>query len=218
MVELAAICVSTVLYGMGLWGSVKILDRYNTRNSMVVALVVGLLFALIMPWMGLLFAVLPLMGLLFLLVFYYQLGYLHAFLVIVLQGVILYIAGELLRGVIGDFGEETAVAWMIVVGFLLFLAFYVRRDLARRKSGVRDRLDSEPIPPARLRTNRKRGSDEPRPTPEKPAQQPAQQPAPPPPPPPQPPSAPPEEAERRPAETRPLPDAGNDPDEPRFLR
>jgi len=218
-----------MLYGIGLWGSIKLLDHYNTRNSLAMALAVGLLFALIVPWLGLLFSVLPLMGLLFLLVFYYQLGYLHAFLVIVLQAVILYIAGELLRGVIGEFGEETAVAWLLVVAFLLFLVFYVRRDLARRKSGVRDRRDEAPIPPARAKWLRKRGEKEPQPDAAEPLP-PSSSPPPPPSPAaqPQPPSAAAPPRSQQPAtppsppaprdETRPLPEAGDDPDEPRFLR
>jgi len=206
MVELAALCVSTLLYAAGLWGSVKVLDRYNMRNTFYTALGVGFVFALIMPWLGLLFGVLPLMGLLFLLVFHYQMGYAHSFLVILLQGVILYVAVEILVGVVGEFGEQTAVAWLLVVGFLAFMGFYVRRDLARRKSGIHDRRDAAPIPPAQARQAHKPAAEPPPPLP-------------PPLPPPEP-SAPvpaPAEPPRETAE-RPLPEAGDDPDEPRFLR
>jgi hypothetical protein len=216
MLELAAILLNTVFYAGGLWGAVKIFDRYNTRNSFYLALAIGLTFALIMPFLGLLFGLLPLMALLFLLAFHYRLGYLQAILVILAEGLILYITGLILVDMLGDFGNDTAVAWVIVVAFGLFVGFVIHHDVTRRKSGVRDPKDKAPIPPARAR--RKRTRTPARPVPAK-VVQPAARPSTPPPLPP-PPSQAATEPKRapEPESTRPLPEAGDDPDEPRFLR
>jgi len=70
--------IGALLFGLAMWGGIKILDRYNSRNSLALAGVIGAVFSLAAPVFGI-FMVLPLVALLYLLVSYYDLGLLRSF-------------------------------------------------------------------------------------------------------------------------------------------
>jgi hypothetical protein len=113
---LLQIALGTLLYGFGLWGAIKIIDRYNTTNSLALAMVIGAVLAVVMPVFGLVFVAMPLAGLLFVLVFAYDLGYGRGALVIALEALLLYIAGVILTDLIGDTSSTTnLILWLLVV-------------------------------------------------------------------------------------------------------
>lgn len=55
------------------WGSIKIVDRGNERNSFVAALVVAIAYSFVVSTLGILIAIFPLVGFLLLLFHYYRL-------------------------------------------------------------------------------------------------------------------------------------------------
>ena len=224
-----------LLGGMLWWGAIKILDRYNTKNKPVTALALTLVFAVSARVGGVFLGIPGLVGLIWLLMRYYDIGLVRTILVLVVNAVLAVGAGYALIAVLGDSFDEPTLGHALglcgVTGVAVFFWF--------RQTGVigrtRDR-DREPIPEARVERTKRRGSrsakaakPDPEPAPQQPAQQPApSQPAPPPMAP-QPPLLPPPESagavappamestSQAPPE-QPLPEPGDDPDEPRFLR
>jgi hypothetical protein len=74
---LMLIVISAAVFALTLWGSIKLLDRYNTRNTLPIAAFVGIVFAAFSP--GSIFVLLPLVALLYLLVSYYDIGFFKSF-------------------------------------------------------------------------------------------------------------------------------------------
>jgi hypothetical protein len=74
--------IGALLFGLTLWGSIKLFDRYNSRNSLAVAAIIGGFFGFAAPALGLIFLFLPLIALMYLLVQYYELGLIRSVAVI----------------------------------------------------------------------------------------------------------------------------------------
>ena len=75
--------IGAVLFAFTFWGAIKLVDRYNSRNSLVVAGIIGSFMAFAAPSLGLILIALPLIALMYLLVNYYELGLLRSIAVIV---------------------------------------------------------------------------------------------------------------------------------------
>jgi hypothetical protein len=74
--EILSVLISALLFGTTFWASLKIFDRYNSRNTLGLAVFIGFVFAISGP-SGLF--LLPLVALLYLLVSYYDLGFIKSF-------------------------------------------------------------------------------------------------------------------------------------------
>lgn len=127
MAILIQIALGALLYGFSMWGSIKILDRYNTRNTLSLAMFLGTILAVVMPVFGMLFVALPVVGLLFILVFVYDLGYGRGLLVIILEALLLYIANIVLTDLVGDAEGGNAAAWLAVILTVVAIALAISR-------------------------------------------------------------------------------------------
>jgi len=76
--EIISIVLGAAIFGSTLWGSIKLLERYNPRNTWGMAAFIGLVFGLTAPALGLVLVLLPLVALGYLLVNYYELGLLKS--------------------------------------------------------------------------------------------------------------------------------------------
>ena len=77
--EILSVIISALLFGTTFWASLKIFDRYNSKNTLGLAVFIGFVFAFSGPSMLFL---LPLVALLYLLVSYYDLGFIKSFAVV----------------------------------------------------------------------------------------------------------------------------------------
>jgi hypothetical protein len=77
--EILSVIVSALLFGTTFWASLKIFDRYNSKNTLGLAVFIGFVFAFSGPSM---LFMLPLVALLYLLVSYYDLGFIKSFAVV----------------------------------------------------------------------------------------------------------------------------------------
>lgn len=77
--EILSVVVGALMFGTTFWASLKIFDRYNSKNTLGLAVFIGFVFALSGPS---LFFLLPLVALLYLLVSYYDLGIIRSFAVV----------------------------------------------------------------------------------------------------------------------------------------
>ena len=80
--EIISIVLGALFFGFTLWGVIKAYDRYNPRNTLPVALIIGSVFAVMAPVFGLFLLVLPLVALCYLLINYYELGLLSSLFVL----------------------------------------------------------------------------------------------------------------------------------------
>lgn len=99
------------LYAFTTWASIKIIDRYNTRNTMGAAIACGVVFGTIIPFAGMLFAMIPLVGLMFVFVIYYDLGFIRAVVTIIVMGIMLHVLGTILVDTLGQLDDSTAGIW-----------------------------------------------------------------------------------------------------------
>lgn len=76
--EIISIVLGALIFAGTLWGSIKLLERYNPRNSFGLAAFIGVIFALVAPALGLFLFILPLVALGYLLVNFYELGILKS--------------------------------------------------------------------------------------------------------------------------------------------
>lgn len=72
--EIVTTILGALLFAATLWGSIKLVDRYNSRNSMAIAAIIGGFFGFAAPALGMIFMALPLIALMYLLVQFYELG------------------------------------------------------------------------------------------------------------------------------------------------
>lgn len=77
--EILSVVISALLFGSTFWASLKLFDRYNSKNSLGLAVFIGFVFAISAP--ASLF-MLPLIALLYLLVSYYDVGFIRSFAVV----------------------------------------------------------------------------------------------------------------------------------------
>lgn len=81
--ELVTFILGTLIFAALLWGGIKLVDRYNSRNSIAVAVIIGAFFGFAAPALGFFFMALPLIALMYLLVAYYDLGLIRSIIVVV---------------------------------------------------------------------------------------------------------------------------------------
>jgi hypothetical protein len=81
-----SILISTVLSGLVLWLSIKIVERHNPANTLLTAMLLGLGFSIFGSFCFGPLLILPLVALLLLLVRFYDLGIGKSLLVVVLIG------------------------------------------------------------------------------------------------------------------------------------
>ena len=126
--DLCLFLIFSTLYGFSTWASIKIIDRYNTRNTMGAACAVGIMFGGVVPFAGMLLGFLPLAGLLMVLVAYYDLGFVRSFLTVIVMGIVLNGVGSVLwsdDSVITD--DTTAIIWGAVFAAGLIATYVLRK-------------------------------------------------------------------------------------------
>ena len=94
---LIQVLVGAVVFGLTLWGGIKLVDRYNTHNSIPLALIIGVVFAAMAPMFGAVLIVLPLIALLYLLINFFNLGLLQSLAVFIAMGAMNLALGEVIR-------------------------------------------------------------------------------------------------------------------------
>ena len=85
----------TAAGGFIIWGSVKLLDKTNDKNSLFMAFFASFMIALL-GLGGTFFLFLPIVGLLYLFVSYYELGILKSFLIGIMVSIPLFVLKTLL--------------------------------------------------------------------------------------------------------------------------
>jgi len=158
----AAIVILSLLFAVSLWGAVKIIDRYNTRNKPAMAAVIGVVFAVFVPTFGFFFVAFPLMALLFVMVFYYDLGYARGIIAIILMCVLMYVGARVVASLLSQFGTSTAGMWGLVafVGVVSGVIFWKRGSFGdMSKGGQKDKL-----PKAYARRSREKATQKKQPT------------------------------------------------------
>lgn len=83
MNEVIALLLGALVFALGLWGGIKIIDPSNTRNSPTLAAVLGLFFSVFGYYGGLIVVFLPLLALIMLLSRFYDLPPIQVVMVIV---------------------------------------------------------------------------------------------------------------------------------------
>jgi hypothetical protein len=81
--QILSMLLGVALFSITLWAGIKLVDRYNSRNSIAVAAIIGGVFGLVAPAMPIFFFALPLIALLYLLVNYYELGLIRSVAVVI---------------------------------------------------------------------------------------------------------------------------------------
>jgi predicted lipid-binding transport protein (Tim44 family) len=76
---------------------------------------------------GVLFGLIPLAGLLLVFVVYYDLGFVRAFLTIIVMGIMLHLLGGILVDILGDLDDSTAGIWAAVMVGGIVGAFVLRK-------------------------------------------------------------------------------------------
>lgn len=94
MPEWQDVVIGTLLFGVTLWGSIKLLEPSNHENSLGLALVVGAAFALTTPH-GL-FVAIPLVGVMYLLLGFYDMGFIRALGVIAAIATLTYFGNDVI--------------------------------------------------------------------------------------------------------------------------
>jgi len=81
-----SIVISAVIFTFGLWGSIKVVGGYPSKNTLMSAAVFGIIFSLFGTFAGS-FSLIILVALFLLLMRYYELGVVQSIIVIVLMAV-----------------------------------------------------------------------------------------------------------------------------------
>lgn len=96
MATVIGIVISSVVFTFSLWLSVKVLGGSESANKLGTAAVVGVLFSTFAAFVPIAFGLLPLVALFLILLRWYDLGVLRSIGVIVLMGLLQFLAGLLL--------------------------------------------------------------------------------------------------------------------------
>jgi len=80
-----SIALGTVVFGLGLWGGIKLVDQGNEHNSLLLAGILGLFFSTFGYAAGMLFFLLPVVALGMLLLKFYQLEIMQTIVVMVIM-------------------------------------------------------------------------------------------------------------------------------------
>ena len=83
MSEVLLLLIGALVFALGLWGGIKIVEPSNKRNSPILAVILGLFFSVFGYYGGLLIIFLPLLALVTLLVRFYELPPVQIVIVIV---------------------------------------------------------------------------------------------------------------------------------------
>lgn len=83
MSEGLSILLGALVFALGLWGGIKIVEPSNKRNSPIMAAILGFVFSVFGYYGGLLIVFLPLFALIMLLVRFYELPPVQIVIVIV---------------------------------------------------------------------------------------------------------------------------------------
>ena len=100
---LIIIAVCSVAFGFSLWLSLKILESGNSRNSLGLAIFIGIFFSLPTVFeIGLYGNIFSLVALLLLLLNFYDLGFIKTFIAIIIMGVIQEFCGKVFIGIVNS--------------------------------------------------------------------------------------------------------------------
>lgn len=80
--EILTTLIGALIFALTLWGSIKLVDRYNSQNKLAVAGIIGVVFGFCAPALGSMFMILPLVALMYLLIQFYDLGLIRSFAVV----------------------------------------------------------------------------------------------------------------------------------------